>query len=785
VNQQVSQRMRDAFRFGSKAETLERLAEFLPPGRLCDQIYFTSSDWEADRQLVLTGVVRRFAGLDLVVRSSALSEDGALESRAGAYLSCVGVECRESAVETAVDRVLASYENAAPGDQVLIQPQVQDVAISGVVMTRELDTGAPYYVINYDDFSGRTDGVTSGAISKVVLVHRSRPDALTSERMRNLVGCIQSIEDVTGSDRLDIEFCIDGAGRIFILQVRPLAASNKWTHVPDADIDTRIDDVRKKLADYSADPKRQDVLGSDSIFGNMPDWNPAEMIGSTPRPLAYSLYEKLVTRESWAAARSTMGYRDLTGHPLMVSFAEQPFIDVRLSLNSFLPASVSDEMGEKLVEYQLAKLSAHPEFHDKIEFAIAIPSADFTLPRKIDELREAGFDAGDLEDFQRNLTDLTIDIVDNGLEAMRRDEAKIESLKDLLEASAEPGDLAAAIALLDRCAAEGVVPFARLARHGFVGVSFLKSLQETGLLEPGQADLFLTSVRTIANEIVLDMNSVAEGELSAEEFLGRYGHLRPGTYDITSPRYDHDPAHYLGGSRPGLANIAPFQMTPEQGRSISDALAEFGFRSSAEGLLEYIAEAIRLRELAKFRFTRVLSHCIESIAAWGEAHELDRELLSFLSLSDLTTIEPGALKSKAEQARRQFDIDRNVRLPHLIRGIEDVDVIRVPLNEPSYITQERVSGPVADLSTSEINSNIDGHIVLIESADPGFDWIFSHDIKALLTKYGGANSHMAIRCAEFRVPAAIGCGDRLYDMVAAASIVEINCGARTIKGNER
>jgi len=204
----------------------------------------------------------------------------------------------------------------------------------------------------------------------------------------------------------------------------------------------------------------------------------------------------------------------------------------------------------------------------------------------------------------------------------------------------------------------------------------------------------------------------------------------------------------------------------------------------AEELLEYIAEAIRLRELAKFRFTRVLSHCLESIAVWGEAHDLDREHLSFLSLTDLETVEPGALKLKAEKAKRQIEVDQNVRLPHLIRGIEDVDVIRVPLNEPSYITQERVSGPVVELSASATNLNIDGQIVLIESADPGFDWIFSHDIKALLTKYGGANSHMAIRCAEFRIPAAIGCGDRLYDMAAAASIVEINCGARTIKGNE-
>ena len=58
--------------------------------------------------------------------------------------------------------------------------------------------------------------------------------------------------------------------------------------------------------------------------------------------------------------------------------------------------------------------------------------------------------------------------------------------------------------------------------------------------------------------------------------------------------------------------------------------------------------------------------------------------------------------------------------------------------------------------------NIDNKIVILERADPGFDWIFSKDIKGLVTKIG-SNSFMAIICAEFNIPAAIGCGDQIYD----------------------
>ena len=39
---------------------------------------------------------------------------------------------------------------------------INNVSLSGVVFTKEVDTGLNYYVINYDDITGKTDTVTSG-----------------------------------------------------------------------------------------------------------------------------------------------------------------------------------------------------------------------------------------------------------------------------------------------------------------------------------------------------------------------------------------------------------------------------------------------------------------------------------------------------------------------------------------------------------------------------------------------------------------------------------------------
>lgn len=70
---------------------------------------------------------------------------------------------------------------------------------------------------------------------------------------------------------------------------------------------------------------------------------------------------------------------------------------------------------------------------------------------------------------------------------------------------------------------------------------------------------------------------------------------------------------------------------------------------------------------------------------------------------------------------------------------------------------------------------LDDRIVLIENADPGYDWIFAHRIAGLVTKYGGANSHMAIRCAEFGIPAAIGCGEQRFDVLCKAHRISLDC----------
>jgi len=116
----------------------------------------------------------------------------------------------------------------------------------------------------------------------------------------------------------------------------PPLAVDRLGRASDAKVATALADVARKVELLSR--PHPYLHGSRAIFGVMPDWNPAEIIGLRPWPLSLSLYRELVTDAIWAYQRDNYGYQNLRSFPLLVSFHGLPYIDVRVSFNSFIPA---------------------------------------------------------------------------------------------------------------------------------------------------------------------------------------------------------------------------------------------------------------------------------------------------------------------------------------------------------------------------------------------------------------------------------------------------------------
>ena len=142
---------------------------------------------------------------------------------------------------------------------------------------------------------------------------------------------------------------------------------------------------------------------------------------------------------------------------------------------------------------------------------------------------------------------------------------------------------------------------------------------------------------------------------------------------------------------------------------------------------------------------------------------------------------PGYIKRKSINIDIETKVFEKIKLPSLITENTNLNVIPFQINNPNFITQKEVVAPILKIDRTNNNKiSLDGKIIVIEGADPGYDWIFGHKIKGLITKYGGANSHMSIRCSEFNLPAAIGCGEILYKKICDGELIGLDCKTKKI-----
>jgi phosphohistidine swiveling domain-containing protein len=569
-----------------------------------------------------------------------------------------------------------------------------------------------------------------------------------------------------------------------------MAVSQNWNRDVTQHIDSSLVEIQRFLEGRFR--PMTGILGDTSVFGEMPDWNPAEMIGTVPRPLAQSLYECLITNAVWAEARAEMGYRDLTGRPLMVSLGGRVYIDVRESLNSFLPAGLPDAIGEKLVTAWLARLKAHPELHDKIEFEVAVTAHSLDFDQRIAPVKD-GLKADELDAFRRAVCRLTNDIVTGraGNDALQnqRIAGLDERRQRLLAGRSGPDKLNIVRDLLLDCAGNGTRPFSILARRGFIAETLLRSFESRGVLAPATISAFRNSVPTVLTEFLQSMQACHRGEAGWDGFMRTYGHLRPGTYDILASRYDQH--EELGRMKlPGAATLhrsaQGFSLNQAETRALDSALADAGFEFDSGIVLEFTRQAIAGREYAKLVFTRNVSDALELIATWGIENGLNRDELSYLTVSQLLDSLTRSFQRPVEahyrelarSARQSYEVSRALRLPYLVSSLSDIFVVPLLKSRANFITSKRVQAPLHYLSDHAIQSpRCAGKVVLIERADPGYDWIFLSPIAGLVTKYGGSNSHMAIRCAELDIPAAIGCGEQIFEQLQKSASVMLDCAA--------
>lgn len=782
--------------FGTKAETLDRLQPLLKNAIILPQIHFKVSQWREYASNIVANIQRHFRDEKLIIRSSALNEDTLDSSNAGAFCSVLDVDrLNELSIRDAIERVIESY-GEEDGHQILVQPQLSDVAICGVMFTCNIQNGAPYYVINYDE-SGATDKITSGVSDEqqTHYIYRHSSALPNDDRLAALIECARELEQITDNDALDIEYAFDRKQQLYLFQVRPLAQREIVERYRSSNIKSIIDETRTAI--NRCNERRGGIAGRRTILSDMSDWNPAELVGSHPRPLALSTFQFLITDSAWREARGELGYYNPANEKLLITLAGHPYVDVRNSFNSLLPGVLGASVRERVINESLDFLQAKPHLHDKVEFEVATNCFTPAIDDRKARYESAGLSGDQISVLRKTMLDHTEKLIRGEfrtLESYMEEIGQMDQARSVLLESKDSQNLLVTIRqLLVDCRQRGTKGFSAIARMAFIGNSFLRIFVSKGAISEQSYNAFLQAFQTVAGEMGQELALVRAGEIPLTTFLKKYGHLRPGTFDIVSPRYDEAADLYFGQGQTqhqdavSQSEKSEFRWSAPELSAMQSMLRKSGSLLEIEEVLNFAKDSIIGRERAKFLFTRNVSDILQLVQEWGRQYSLGKDELAYLTIDDVLSSaltngsDIGAeLRMMIEQAKAQYQQEEHVILPELIADVSSIEHVSFVVSRPNFITQKRVLGKPVVLDGNQGGEHLRNQIVFIESADPGYDWIFMHHIAGLVTKYGGAASHMAIRCAEFGLPAAIGVGSR-FEQLKSQALVEIDCANHSIR----
>ncbi len=646
--------------FSSKSYTLKQLK--LSKSIIPKLEIFRCKDYLLKKENIIKKIKLEFKNTKVAIRSSFSNEDTNQSSNAGKFKSFLNIDPRNAAeLDIKIMEVINSKKKISNNDNFFVQNMVDNVSFSGVILTRDLRTHAKCYNINYSE-GNKTDIVTSGKTgSKSILFFENKKYKI-SKKFKKLFLAIKEIKKKINLIDLDIEFAVDKKRNVYILQVRKLILPKNTFRSENYNI--LFNNLEKKINKLKE--KHHDLLGSTTYFGNMPDWNPAEIIGTKPRPLALSLYQELITDHIWSKNRVNYGYKDLSQFHLMTTFYGTPYVDVRIDFNSWIPNDLDVKLSKKIMYHYLKKFKNNNFIQDKVEFKILYTCASFNT---LSNLKK---------EFKKKLTNKEIYKFYNSLKKINK-KALLEKNNDInlikeLELrqnkieNSNLYEIDKIYWLIEDCKKFGTLPFAGLARCGFIAIELLNSMEEKRIISKHQKIEFLKNIDTITSKMNTDLNN-----LSKKNFIKKYGHLRPGTYDINSKNYRENFKLYFGKYKKNRIKKNNKLKISINNLRVVNSLRVY---KNTNQLIKFIKESIQFREYSKFVFSKSIDLIFENLKKFGRKYKITPDNASYINISKILNMYFNLsnfktipnLKNHIKENKKEYLSNKNIILPDVIKN---------------------------------------------------------------------------------------------------------------------
>ena len=464
----------------------------------------------------------------------------------------------------------------------------------------------------------------------------------------------------------------------------------------------------------------------------------------------------------------------------MHTLGGSPYIDLRVDFNSFLPKDLKSNNSNKYINLFLKKINKDQDLHDKIEFNIIPTCYDFNLKSERIFSRE----------YIIKLKKLTLNLFKNRNQVIQNEKNKIFTLNNLINKikNMKISEIQKIFFLIHHTKFNGTLPFAGLARFAFINTKIIYSLKQINLIDENELNNIFSNIKSISTSISNDYKKLLKKKIKKKDFFNKYGHLRPSTYSISSLNFEEGFKYYFN-KKIINQNNSQKKLHVEKLKNYKkiDKMFLKEFKINFKSFYKFFLETVEIREYSKYIFTKGINEIFKNLIKLGKEIDVDRNDLEFLDIQTIIqannklniTKYKKLVKQNIKNNKKDFTILSKIKMPDFITDENSVVNFSLKNQRGNFITKKIIFARPKYLDNKK-KQNLNNRIVFIDSADPGYDYIFNHNIKGLVTKYGGVNSHMSIRCYEQNIPAIIGLGEKKFNYFKNQQKIELNCTEKKI-----
>lgn len=708
------------------------------------------------------------------VRSSALGEDSAHVSFAGAFESVLGA-ASDNTILQAIHTVYRSRENERV--QTYSQTQGQDdrhqmavivqklvpAEMAGVLFTADPVTGSHTNMMG-NLVHGLGDQLVGGEVTPDSFT-LSRPDGSYAgpgafkRYGRTLFKLAQKLENELGAPQ-DIEWAVAGR-RLYLLQARPITTMQPY----------------QPATGIWNDSRRGDYLWTNANFG--------EAVPDVMTPLTWSLLQ-LYGQESFTIP--------LPGHhPLFGN------IGGRFYMNITLAASMFAALG-----YSRARLQAQmQEFFGRLPSGVQIPLIPFSRWAVIHAFLKSA--PGTIRRVRRNRQNLAAFTTAVPGQANR--------FQQQIRAAQTPAALLVVWAEL--------LPYYRQAcqmLHAGTGLfeDLVRPLRRnlTTWVGEAEANTLLTGFHQQGNFLaslgpLLGLWQVQQEQISHQDYQQQYGHRGPHEFELSWPRPMEDPA-WISQQAAHLAHVDVPALLAKQAAKKAAAWARFRQAhprraQKVRARLEKVTAAALGREAIRSEIVRLVAVVRTYALQAGQVTGLGEDVF-FLRLEELADRLRGvdtavahipirkqaykrlvALPPYPAMINGRFDPFQWAQTPHRQHDIADAHAAHTTAlpDQPDLIAGFPGAAGVVTGSVRRLDSPEEGHLLqpgeILVTATTNVGWTpLFPKAAAIITDVGAPLSHAAIVARELGIPAVVGTGNATMRLQTGDQ-VQVNGTKGTVK----